>query len=74
MKYDSADCKITEEENALSALADKRRTQEKWVDGMMSEGDWLSVVKITLWSFLSVYQSHDCYLQSVAICSKSKAS
>lgn len=58
VKYDSADCKITEGENALSVLADKRQTQEKWVDGMMSEGDRVWVVKITFWSFCSVDESH----------------
>lgn len=51
VKYDLLDCKITEGENALSVLADKRQTQEKWMDGVMSEGDRIWVVKITLWSF-----------------------
>lgn len=51
MKYDLADCKITEGENALSILADKRQTREKWMDGMMSEGDRVLVMKITFWSF-----------------------
>lgn len=32
VKYDSADCKITEGENALSVLADERQTGEKWMD------------------------------------------
>lgn len=62
MKYDLVDCKITEGENALSVLTDKRQTQEKWMDGMMSEGDRIWVVKITLWSFLS----HN--VQQVATC------
>lgn len=53
VKYDLVDCKITEGENALSVLTDKRQTQEKWMDGMMSERDRIWVVKITLWSFLS---------------------
>lgn len=62
VKYDLVDCKITEGENALSVLTDKRQTQEKWMDGMMSEGDRIWVVKITLWSFLS----HN--IQQVATC------
>ena len=34
VKYDSVDCKITEGENALSILADKRQTQQdEWDDG-----------------------------------------
>lgn len=44
VKYGSADCKITEGGNALSVLADKRQTQEKWMDGMMSE-DMIWIVK-----------------------------
>lgn len=55
VKYDSADCKITEGENALSVLADKRQTQEKWMDGMMSGGDRMPVVTITSCSFLTVH-------------------
>lgn len=68
MKYDSVDCKITEGENALSVLADKRQTQEKWMDGMMSEGDRIWFVKITFWSFLSADESHDCDLQQAGTC------
>lgn len=59
VKYDLVDCKITEGENALSVLADKRQTQEKWMDGMMSDGDRICALKIT-WSFLSVDKSYDC--------------
>lgn len=44
VKYGSADCKITEGGNALSVLADKRQTREKWMDGMMSE-DMIWIVK-----------------------------
>lgn len=33
VKYDLVDCKITDEENALSVLTDKRQTQEMWIDG-----------------------------------------
>lgn len=51
VKYDLLDCKITEGENALSVLADKRQTLEKWMNGVMSGGDRIWVVKITLWSF-----------------------
>lgn len=56
VKYDLADCKITEGENALSVLADKRQTQEKWMDGMMSE-DRIWVTEIFIWSVLS-HMSH----------------
>lgn len=65
MKYDLVDCKITEGENALSVLPDKRQTQERWMDGMMSEGDRIWVGKITLCSFLSADKSHNCESQQV---------
>lgn len=35
VKYDLVDGKITDGENALSVLTDKRQTQEMWMDGMM---------------------------------------
>lgn len=36
VKYDWVDCKITEGENALSVLADKRQTWPIWMDGMIT--------------------------------------
>lgn len=51
MKYDSADCKITEGENALSVLADKRQTQESGRDDVRRQvwvgpGDNLQVTLV----------------------------
>lgn len=59
VKYDWLDCKITEGENALSVLADKTQTQEKWMDRVMSEGDMVWCYEDNL-SFLSEYRSYDC--------------
>ena len=39
VKYDSADCKITEGENALSVLADKRQTREDGWDDVRGRPD-----------------------------------
>lgn len=39
MKYDLVDCKITEEENALSVLTDKRITQQRWLERMVERHD-----------------------------------
>lgn len=35
VKYSLADCKIAEEENALSVLTDKRLTQQTWMERMV---------------------------------------
>lgn len=55
VKYDLVDCKITEGENALSILEDKRQTQEKRMDGMMSEGERIWAVRITSHSGFVTY-------------------
>lgn len=39
VKYDLVDCKITEEENALSVLTDKRITQQRWLERMVEGHD-----------------------------------
>lgn len=35
VKYGLADCKITEEENALSVLTDKILIQQRWMEKMV---------------------------------------
>lgn len=59
MKYDSVDCKITEVENALSVLADKRQTQEQWVDDVRGRKDLGCEDNL---SFSSETQRHESHL------------
>lgn len=62
MKYDSADCKTTEGENALSVLEEKRQTREKWM------GEAILVMKMTNWLFLLYNVSGHCKSCFESVC------